>query len=227
MNKPFFIVFEGIDRCGKSLQADLLARRLREVGVPTEVFTTPDYNCKTGQVINSHLHGEVYLARGQDRERSAHDELVLQSLLIANRYAVADRVRRWLAGGNVAVVVRWIPSAMLYGTDAGIDEGFLRGACALLPVPDAYVLLNVDAKAIQHRTSESNRYESDRQKQERLSRKYLEMWMRNQAGCWPGRQRPWFVIDGYFLTEKVHDSVCSLVSALRPDLGDRLGTPRA
>ncbi|EFJ41757.1 hypothetical protein VOLCADRAFT_107597 [Volvox carteri f. nagariensis] len=70
-----FIVFEGIDRCGKSTQSNLLVDHLRRRGVKVEHWCFPDRSTRIGQTINDYLHN------GAD-----HDDTAIHLLFTANRF---------------------------------------------------------------------------------------------------------------------------------------------
>lgn len=50
-----FILFEGIDRCGKSTQSELISNKLSKESKITELIRFPDRTSSIGQLINSYL----------------------------------------------------------------------------------------------------------------------------------------------------------------------------
>ena len=71
-----FIVFEGLDRSGKSSQVQLLASHLRDAGVSSvETMRFPDRSTPTGQKI------DAYLKSTQDI-----DDKTLHELFASNRF---------------------------------------------------------------------------------------------------------------------------------------------
>ena len=52
-----FIVFEGIDRCGKTTQSETLVEKLRSEGVEVCHMRFPDRTTQVGTMINAYLTG--------------------------------------------------------------------------------------------------------------------------------------------------------------------------
>ena len=53
-----FIVFEGVDRSGKSTQCDLLYKHYEEKGVLVQQIRFPDRSTIVGKTIDGYLRGE-------------------------------------------------------------------------------------------------------------------------------------------------------------------------
>jgi dTMP kinase len=211
MKKPPFIVIEGIDRCGKNLQADLLIHRLESVGISTSFFSTPCYNGVSGEAIASYLHGLARLSNVATGEKSIHDALALECMMIANRYEVAAQVVKSLDAGLAVVCVRWKPSAELYGLEDGLRQSFIAAACSLLPDPDLCVLLDVNPADIAERFDKTSRYELGT-RQIRLAEAYRMYWLTQQL---PPKATKWPIVSGANAKpEKVENSVWELVKNL-------------
>ena len=73
-----FILFEGIDRCGKTTQSKLLAETLRKEGSKIEMMRFPDRTTTVGKMI------DAYLKMGID----LHDKAI-HLLFSANRWELA------------------------------------------------------------------------------------------------------------------------------------------
>jgi len=91
-NAPLFIVFEGIDGCGKSTQARMLADRLTKSGVPVLLTAEPS-DSPAGLAIKSMktrpaAEEEVRLFTGDRRHHVKH---VIEPALREGRTVVCDR----------------------------------------------------------------------------------------------------------------------------------------
>lgn len=210
--KPLFVVIEGIDRCGKNLQADYLERRFAEAGLPVRKYSTPDYNGVSGEAVQSYLQGRTFLASRPSGGASRHGPMVRQSLLICNRYAVAALIRESMKLGQSAVCVRWWQSALLYGQSDGIDPLFVMAACSHLPEPDLHLLLDVDPDAVSGRLDRSSHYE-DPGRQRSLAAAYRALWNAHY-----GKDPSWVIIRGEDEPLDVGDLVFKAVLEVRPDL---------
>lgn len=194
MAKGRFIVLEGVDRCGKTLQSKLLAERLVESGREVGLFSTPDYEGFAGQEISNHLRG-----------KQVRDALGFECLQIANRYVVASRVSEAILSGCVAICVRWWQSALLYGYMSGHGADVIRRACSFLPEPDLNILVDVNPMEISDRYDRQNTYEQDLAVQVRLAHAYRRLWEQH------GGSGNWVVVDGSEDSDKVADQIAELV----------------
>lgn len=82
MKRGALIVFEGVDRCGKTTQTKRLYEYLQLQGVPAELMRFPDRTTITGKIINS------YLTNGVDL-----DDRAIHLLFSANRWEAAKEMK--------------------------------------------------------------------------------------------------------------------------------------
>ena len=143
---PVFIAFEGGDGAGKSLQADLLARRLRFEGVagvagaPDLVVTREPGGTALGSAIRQLLlHGQDVAA-------------VTEALLYAADRAqhVAQVIKPALRAGGVVITDRYVDSSLAYqaaGRGLGVEAVKLVNDLATGGlVPDITLLLDLPAE---------------------------------------------------------------------------------
>jgi dTMP kinase len=133
-----FISFEGIEGCGKSTQARLLASALRERGL-TVLLTQEPGGTEIGLRIRELVLGE----RGHGLSPVA--ELLL---FFADRAQhVAQRVRPALAEGSVVISDRYADSSRAYqGIGRGLDPERLEAALLLATgglAPDLTLLIDL------------------------------------------------------------------------------------
>ena len=138
MPKGCFVVLEGGEGAGKSTQAALLARWLRDRGVPCTLARKPG-STGVGEAIR-----EVVLGR-TDLEMPAESELLL--ILAARAAFVREVVRPALARGEVVVADRFDLSTLAYqGHGRGLDLARVRAAMEVATGdlrPDLYLVLDV------------------------------------------------------------------------------------
>jgi len=151
-----FLVLDGIDGCGKSTQARLLAEALTQArGVPALHLREPG-STKVGERIR-----EILLSR--EHELDPGVELLL--FAAARRQTLRELVQPALAAGRDVVCERFHASTFAYQAFAGglpeddVLSVLLRWADE--PRPDALILLDVDpAAAARRRAGPEDRIEA-------------------------------------------------------------------
>lgn len=151
-----FLVLDGIDGCGKSTQARLLAEALTQArGVPALHLREPG-STKVGERIR-----EILLSR--EHELDPGVELLL--FAAARRQTLRELVEPALAAGRDVVCERFHASTFAYQAFAGglpeddVLSVLLRWADE--PRPDALILLDVDpAAAARRRAGPEDRIEA-------------------------------------------------------------------
>ena len=83
-----FVVFEGVDRAGKSTQCKLLAEGLRKRGREATLINFPDRTTGVGQLIDKYLRKEVEL-----------DDRAVHLMFSANRWEAAQSIKDMLESG--------------------------------------------------------------------------------------------------------------------------------
>jgi dTMP kinase len=196
------IALEGVDGCGKSTQADRLARRLGAL------LTFEPGDTDLGASIRAVLldPGAALTARAEAllvaADRAQHVEMVIAPALGAGRWVVTDRY----SGSTLAY--------QGFGRELGVD--------ALAPVlelatgglgPDLSVLLEVPIEVARERLATSARDRLERQDpgfHARVAAGYREL-----AAADPGH---WVVVDGTGGIDAVAEAVAAVVER-------RLGRP--
>jgi dTMP kinase len=121
----FFVVLEGIDGSGKTLQSQRLAEALRARG-ESVILTREPTDGPFGRRYREWARGA--------REASAED--VLELFLADRREHVAGQIAPALAAGGIVVCDRYVASTCAYQAAAGIDREKLRALLAAERVPD-------------------------------------------------------------------------------------------
>lgn len=148
--RGLFIVFEGLDGCGKTTQMERLRQHLSERGVPCAAHREPT-DGPVGRVIRQAIQKEICLA-----------EETLALLFAADRYEHALALKKLLAAGQTVLCDRYLFSSLAYQSVSLSMEtvrGYNRAAEALL-LPDLTVFLDVSPEACMHRIT-ANRPQTD------------------------------------------------------------------
>ncbi|KAM0723608.1 hypothetical protein Q7P37_000596 [Cladosporium fusiforme] len=162
------IVFEGLDRSGKSTQCALLVERLRERGDRVEHVRFPNRSTPIGQMINSYLSGQ-----------SEVEDHVVHLLFSANRWELAPQITRWIAEGVTVVVDRYYYSGCVYSAAKqipGLGLEWARHPDVGLPRPDLCVFLDVSPETASQRGGYGGEKYEQTDFQSRVRELFEVMW---------------------------------------------------
>lgn len=150
-SKGWFIVIEGIDGSGKTLQASVLVRRLRKEGLKVKAMKFPQYGKSywSDALITPYLKGKF----GPDVEEDAY----LSSLGYAlERYEYKEKLAKWMEEGYIVVCDRYADSNKIHqmsklGTRKEKDDlekwlDTLEYKMLGIPRPDVVIYLNMALK---------------------------------------------------------------------------------
>ena len=104
-----FILFEGVDRCGKTTQSTKLVEALKSSGVNAELWRYPDRTTSMGQMINSYLQSKTEM-----------DDGAIHLLFAANRWEKRAAMEAKLAEGVTLVVDMYSYSGVAFTAAKGI-----------------------------------------------------------------------------------------------------------
>jgi len=189
------LALEGIDGCGKSTQAELLAAALRARGLEI-VLTCEPTDSPLGQQIREYF-------QGPDRYLSPKEEL---NLFMADRRGhVAEVIEPGLAEGKIVITDRYYYSSVAYQGALGLDPDRILAQNEVLSVrPDLTVIFTLPVAQALARLSAT----SQRAKQVSEDPAYLEQ----VAAIYDGLQGPQLRhLDASGPPPAVHAALLSLV----------------
>jgi dTMP kinase len=205
-----FVVLEGPDGAGKSVQARRLAERLRRRGLPV-TWTREPGGTPLGEQVRRILLDPADVARGP-----VADALLFNA---ARSQLVADVILPAVRRGEVVVLDRYATSTLAYqGYGSGVDRQTLAVIAELATgglQPDLVVVLDVpvdvglarrDAGHVDELTRFEDAARHDLAFHQRVRDGYLEM-----AAADPER---WVVVDGSRDVDAVAEDVGRTVDAL-------------
>lgn len=140
--KGRFVVFEGLDGCGKSTQAKRLAEWLKEQKREVWLTAEPTHDGPIGPLIRQVLRGEAEVPPAG-----------LLHLFLADRATHTVKIEAALAEGVTVVCDRYVMSTIAYQS-AVISAAQLAVMNERFPKPDLTVLLNVPVKTCLARIAE-------------------------------------------------------------------------
>lgn len=166
-NRGMLIVFEGLDRSGKSTQCQRLIENLRNHGEKVEQMRFPNRTTPIGQMINNYLTGE-----------SNQDDHVIHLLFSANRWEAAHAIESHIKNGTTVVIDRYSYSGAVYSAAKRIpsmDLNWCRQPEVGLPRPDICLFLDISSEEAAKRGGfGTERYEKE-ELQARVRELYAEM----------------------------------------------------
>eukprot|EP01067_Filipodium_phascolosomae_P000327 Filipodium_phascolosomae@DN1263_c0_g1_i1.p1 len=185
-NRGAFIVFEGLDRCGKSTQTSLLADSLAGSRECVKI-SFPDRSTCIGKTINEFLKGTTQLP-----PESA------MLLFAANRWENQKKMKELLYKGESVVADRYAHSGIAYASGAlGVNYQMCLAADRGVIAPDLVVYLEVDEKAAQQRSNYGEEV-FERISVQREVRKYFTEFSKEPA---------WMIIDASLPPLEIHKKV--------------------
>jgi len=201
-NRGLFVVFEGLDRSGKSTQSKLLTTKIEES--PAEKSDTPSvkWMCFPNRSTSVGVLIDMYLRNMIDLP----DETVHQ-LFSANRWESVKSIVETLNNGTSVVCDRYAFSGVAYSAAKGLDLAWCQTPDIGLPVPDAVFFLHVDASVGASRANFGDeRYENaDMQTKVRI--------VFNEAVLRAGVN--WHDVDGARDIQVIHEEICNAVEDAR------------
>ena len=161
--KGAFICIEGLDGCGKTTQAKLLAKRLRKSH--NAVYTAEPSHGKIGTCIrNSCLYGKKRLSS------------VIEALLFA-----ADRIEHVetevipaLEEGRLVISDRYVYSSLAYQGATGLSLDWIETVNEHALQPDLAVFIDVDPEAVVSRLKPKKSVMEDLETQKKVRQIYLK-----------------------------------------------------
>jgi dTMP kinase len=138
-----FIVFEGVDRCGKTTQCALLLKHLLSLGVAAVAMRFPDRTTPVGLLINQYLQSSSNL-----------DDRAIHLLFSANRWEASKELMDKLNEGTTIICDRYAYSGVAFSSakpEANLSLEWCQAPDVGLPAPDAVVFLDLTQEQAEQR----------------------------------------------------------------------------
>jgi dTMP kinase len=186
--KGKIIVFEGIDKAGKTTQAKLLEKKLGSKCVRIDF---PDYSTPVGKEIKQFLDGK----------RDYPDE-VKMILLSANRWEKKIQIENIVGKGTTIIMNRYYQSNLVYGISKGLKLDWLLSLDEGMPKADLVIVIDINPKTLVRRSKNVvDTFEKDLALIGRVKKNYRIL----------ARKFKWRVIEGERSIDEVHDQVLGIV----------------
>ncbi|KAM0792293.1 hypothetical protein ACM66B_004983 [Microbotryomycetes sp. NB124-2] len=188
-----FIVFEGLDRSGKTTQVAKIVDKLNSQGIKAVACRFPDRTTSTGKMIDSYL-----------AQKSDLDDRAIHLLFSANRWERAQGILKDVEQGTTVICDRYAFSGIAFSAIKGLSYEWCRAPDVGLPAPDMTLFLDLSPEvAAQRGGFGQERYEtSDVQ----LAVRKMFKRIGDDVG-----QGKWTVIDAGKTMEEVEQSIAETV----------------
>jgi dTMP kinase len=193
--KGVFIAVEGIDGAGKTTQACMLVKKLRQMGYEAAYTTEPTYG-RVGDLLRLHV--------SKQKPRAPLYEALL---FAADRFEHVKReIQPKLRRGLVVVSDRYLYSSLAYQGAAGVSLPWLREVNFFAPKPDLTFYIDISpAKSLKRKAGKVGAYES-LSYQKKVRKIYLDM----------AEEEGFTVLEGEKGAEELHRDMLSKVLKLLP-----------
>ncbi|KAI1848618.1 hypothetical protein JX266_005477 [Neoarthrinium moseri] len=138
-----FIIFEGMDRAGKTTQAKLLQQRCIEEGRTVRFMRFPDRTTPIGQMIDAYLKGQTDI-----------EDHVIHLLFSANRWEALKTIQSALASGTTIICDRYYHSGIVYSAakqNPSLPLSWAKAPEVGLPRPDLVLFLDLEEQVARER----------------------------------------------------------------------------
>ncbi|CAN4110152.1 unnamed protein product [Withania somnifera] len=183
------IVFEGLDRCGKTSQSGRLYKHLLEQGHSVESWRFPDRNTGVGQMISSYLANKSQL-----------DDHAIHLLFSANRWEKRSFMEEKLKSGTTLIVDRYSYSGVAFSSAKGLDIGWCKAPEIGLLAPDLVIYLDVSPEQAAERGGYGDERYEQLDFQKKVAGSYLAL-----------RDSSWKVIDATLSIEEIEKKLREVV----------------
>lgn len=190
MRRGKIIVIEGIDKAGKTTQANLLLKKLK--GKKYVKFDFPDYSTPVGIEIKQFLDGK----------RDYSDEVKMM-LLSANRWEKKSEIESIIGKGTTIIMNRYYQSNLVYGISKGLKLKWLLALDEGLPKADLVVVIDIKTNTLvkRSRNDTTDTFEQDLDLIRNVRRNYKML----------ANKFNWHIIDGEDTVNIVNVQVVELV----------------
>jgi len=98
-------MIEGTDGSGKTLQTEMLLKRLEKEGKNVEQISFPQYGEPSASLVEDYLNGKFGSAKEVGSQRAS-------ILFAVDRFAAAPKIRAWIDAGKIVIANRYVASNM-------------------------------------------------------------------------------------------------------------------
>ncbi|XP_021296490.1 thymidylate kinase isoform X1 [Herrania umbratica] len=163
------VVFEGLDRSGKTSQCGRLVSYLEGLGHSVELWRFPDRTTSVGQMISAYLTNNSQL-----------DDHTIHLLFSANRWEKRSLMEAKLKAGTTLIVDRYSYSGVAFSSAKGLDFQWCKAPEIGLIAPDLVIYLDI----VPEKAAERGGYGGERYEQLEFQRKVAQRYKLLEDSSW-------------------------------------------
>ncbi|CAH0480817.1 unnamed protein product [Peronospora belbahrii] len=210
--RGIFLLFEGVDRCGKTTQSKLLYKTLNDPSSLSSSSSSssqsavllhfPDRSTAIGKSIHSYL-----------TTADVMDDHAIHLLFSANRWEAVGKIKSILANGHHVILDRYsFSGAAFSAAKSGMSLDWCWAPEIGLPKPDAVIFLDLPVSQASTRADfGQERYETT-EFQEKVYRNFYDIMERTTP--------KWHIVDATGTIDQVHDKVVAIAKETIARYGD-------
>jgi dTMP kinase len=164
-----FILFEGVDRCGKTTQTGKLVEFLRAQNISCEHMRFPDRTTEIGKIINAYLTNQTNL-----QDESIH------LLYSVNRWEAKETIENHLKAGKTIVMDRYAYSGVAFSAAKGLSLQWCKNPDEGLPAPDLVIFMDLDIEESKKRGD----FGAERYEKEEFQKKVRTIFHQLKSDAW-------------------------------------------
>eukprot|EP00112_Aurelia_sp_Birch-Aquarium-sp1_P002005 Seg122.8 transcript_id=Seg122.8/GoldUCD/mRNA.D3Y31 product="Thymidylate kinase" protein_id=Seg122.8/GoldUCD/D3Y31 len=192
-NRGLLIVFEGLDRSGKSTQARKLIDTLQSKGHAAKFMRFPERKTVIGQAIGDYL-----------QKKKEMDDHAAHLMFSANRWEFYDEMKKDLLNGTTLVIDRYAYSGVAYTSAKGYSIDWCKGPDRGLLAPDVVFYLEIPLKTASSRGGYGDERYETKSFQEKVFEKYQQL-----------KDDSWKMIDADRNIDEIHKEITNITMKLK------------
>jgi dTMP kinase len=189
MNRGKFILFEGLDRSGKTTQVDMLVSYLQSNNIKAISMKFPDRSTEIGKIIDSYLSNSTDL-----------DDHVIHLLFAANRWELSKKLNEFLDKGINVICDRYSYSGMAYSS---VDMEWTSNTEIGLPKPECVIFMDIKPSQIVNRDNFGEERYEQIEYQNKVYTNYMDIMTDDQI--------IWYILDATLTINTLHERIISIV----------------
>jgi len=194
------IVFEGLDRCGKTTQIELLIKKLKEDNKKVVTFKFPARETTIGKMIDSYL-----------KESTEIEDHVIHLLFSANRWELINIIKKHLNEGTTVILDRYIYSGIAFSSAKGLDLEWCKSSDEGLIQPDLIIFLDITIEELVKRSGFGEERYEKKEFQNKVRNQFTEIHKNHYSEL----SKCWLILDATLNINDLHHKIYEIIIKMK------------